>query len=409
MGALLQECWRVSENKSNDSFVGIQINEKGTPNIVFPVGFGITERTSDEELRRDVILLMRTLLKYENSISQKMFDFSIGGKQNSSNVFAAYYRVIRHYMEYGYYRDTEIVYKRNGRGAISWSKTIKKMTPLLKELSAYYLNFITKNRCGDIDSLIYKINKYCVQESVKAIGWLFPRIPFATSDVVFNKVLFESTLLNKMQNTFDDEKLRLFKDMLIIINGKNNSENHGNQDLKIGTGRFEYVWEKMIDDLFGISNKREYFPKASWIIGTETIESSFLRPDTIVTAQDSIYILDAKYYKFGTSNQAQDLPGTSSINKQITYGEYAESLDICKKKKIYNFFFLPSNKTSSDNYSCVGYAISDWKTDEKKGTKTYHKVYAILADVKIMMQNYVINNEREKQNMIGKLDMAIKE
>ena len=409
MDTLLRGCWHISENKADDSFVGIQINELGKPNIVFPVGFHISKDTSEQELRADIILLMNTLSKYEKSIPQKIFDITVGKRQCSSAIFAAYYRTIMYYIEYGYYRDKEIVYQKNGRGTISWGRTIKKISPLIDHLSAYYLDFINRHKQGDDDSLIYKINKYCVKESLKTIGWLFPGVTFSAEDITFNKNMFKSILLNKLHNTFDDKKQHLFRDMLTIVDGKDSINEFGFRNIKLGTERFEYVWEKMIDELFGEPNKKDFFPESRWIIGGESLGSSFLRPDTIMEAQDSIYILDAKYYKFGYSELAKDLPGTSSINKQITYGEYAETLAYCQNKEIYNFFILPSNNSSLQNYSCVGYAVSDWKNNSKYKEKPYHKVYAILADVKTMMQNYVYQNSFEKHKLVDKLNEVINE
>lgn len=38
--------------------------------------------------------------------------------------------------------------------------------------------------------------------------------------------------------------------------------------------------------------------------------------------QGNVYVLDAKYYKYGATGKLSDLPESTSINKQITYGEF---------------------------------------------------------------------------------------
>ena len=50
--------------------------------------------------------------------------------------------------------------------------------------------------------------------------------------------------------------------------------------------------------------------------------NSKLKPDSVMITNDHIYILDAKYYKYGQTKNPKDLPKSASINKQITYGEY---------------------------------------------------------------------------------------
>lgn len=50
-----------------------------------------------------------------------------------------------------------------------------------------------------------------------------------------------------------------------------------------GVQRFEYVWEKLIDYVFGENNKDIYFPHAKWhIISGNRTERSALEPDTII-------------------------------------------------------------------------------------------------------------------------------
>ena len=74
--------------------------------------------------------------------------------------------------------------------------------------------------------------------------------------------------------------------------------------------------------VFGESNKDIYFPHAKWhIINREKTESSALEPDTVMKLNGKFYILDAKYYKFGITGLPMHLPATSSIQKQITYGD----------------------------------------------------------------------------------------
>ena len=67
-----------------------------------------------------------------------------------------------------------------------------------------------------------------------------------------------------------------------------------------------------------------------------------------------------------------DLPKTTSIQKQITYGEYiSKYVTKVDVKEVYNAFLLPYDKErdkfrSEDNLQYIGFAKSKWK-DNKLG------------------------------------------
>ena len=88
-----------------------------------------------------------------------------------------------------------------------------------------------------------------------------------------------------------------------------------------------------------------------------------------------IYVLDAKYYKFGATKSAGDLPGTGSINKQITYGEYIAEQEIFKKVhgnnyQVYNAFLMPYATKEDKTIENIGLAISNWKSNVNNRSNT---------------------------------------
>ena len=115
-----------------------------------------------------------------------------------------------------------------------------------------------------------------------------------------------------------------------------------------------------------------------------------MEPDTIMIRDNNVYVLDGKYYKYGYTRSNSDLPNTSSIHKQITYGEYIDSNPSFSFKKIYNAFILPGDiqkqKTMSKKQMYyIGYAVSDWK----KGDKPYERIAGIVIDTKFLMYEYL--------------------
>ena len=97
---------------------------------------------------------------------------------------------------------------------------------------------------------------------------------------------------------------------VILYNGEENSE----KNYRYGTYRFEYVWEALINKVYGIKEKREYFPNTYWSIDGVQYENACLEPDTIMIWNGNVYVLDAKYYKYGVTRRMTDLPESTSIN-----------------------------------------------------------------------------------------------
>ena len=103
-----------------------------------------------------------------------------------------------------------------------------------------------------------------------------------------------------------------------------------------------------------------------------------------------MYVLDAKYYKYGSTKQPGDLPESTSINKQITYGEYiANNSKFIDKLgngfAVYNAFLIPFDKVqwkTSNNFLFVGETTSDWKDNDR----SYERIKAILIDAKWLMK-----------------------
>jgi len=114
-------------------------------------------------------------------------------------------------------------------------------------------------------------------------------------------------------------------------------------------------------------------------------------PDTIMLYEDKIYILDAKYYKYGITGYPNHLPNSSSIQKQITYGEYIDKSKLFsfKANNIYNAFVMPFGKEaeSDENLKFVSVGTADWK-EYDESTFNYNYVLGILLDVKHIITTY---------------------
>ena len=388
----------VNTNIDTDTFVGIKATD-GDISVNFPLGFRLAE--DDRTLRKDILLLMSTLKK---NTERKDSEINNDSAYNAVDMpVQAYLYIIADYYTRGYYRECESVYEVSKRGRINWGRTVKTQKAYIQDNAAYYLDFITKKKNPNDNELITLIHKFCVYESFDKIGWLFSSARPEAPEIPFNRKLFHGTVRKKMAETFNDRNRQLLINMLAVIDYLGDDGPSGN--FLYGTYRFEYVWESMIDNVYGIKEKEEYFPKTRWNLGKKAYENAALEPDTVMLVNESenpVYVLDAKYYKFGWSGNPGHLPESTSINKQITYGEYIAEAEKFMDENgnhptVYNAFLMPYNangkvfNTGKDAF-CIGTAESDWKQTD--GSKPYEQVVGILLDVKSLMLSNSRNQDR---------------
>lgn len=377
-------------------FVGIKCS-KDNINVWFPVGFELGK--DDDELRRDVLTLLQVLSNFTDRTESEW-------KKESQEDFTgfpiySYLYIIKDFLTNGYYVEKEIKYNTAKKGKINWSRTIKTQRPYPLSNGFVYLDFVVKDNSINQNELITLVHEACVYRCFKKLGWLYtayePQIP----RLGFDKDLFETVVMQSMSGTFNDKKRELFGHLLKVISEESNEEIVS--DFSFGTTRFEYVWEKMIDYVFGISNKEDYFPHSNWHLKNKDKQNSALEPDTIMIKDGIAYILDAKYYKYGVVENGS-LPATASIAKQIIYAEYIEDNKLTDDDgnilETYNAFIMPFSKSgerfkTDKNYKYIGYADADWKDFNHR----YEHIEGILLDVNYLMNTCTRLNKNEIEEL----------
>lgn len=390
----LTEFCRNATNYDGDRFVGIKVDTNKVE-ICFPIGYHLPE--TNEEARGDIYALIKVLSAFS---PHKSGAIHFSGAETSGNInfpINAYLEVIQYYLEHhSYFRDRDSLFKVSDCGQTDWTRTIKRQRPVIQANgSPVYLNRIVRSSSPKKNQYITEIHKYCVYESFQKIGWLFTKYtPEKSSYKIEPKsAIFE--LRSRLSCTNNDKTKKLLSAMISILSyiDKNTDQHRA----YFGTDNFEYIWEKIIDHMFGVTNKEIFFPKASWNIrGDKNRTFEALYPDTIMLVNDSVYVLDAKYYRYGTTNNILHLPEGSSIHKQITYGEYISNNQKFVNSKtgehptVYNAFLLPfdSVKANEAIFYNFGEATGEWKTREL----TYEVVKGICVDTKYIMLNYANNS-----------------
>ena len=389
------DAWRSSDEKKDKSFVGIKI-EDNLPKIYFPMGYR-TATPSEDICKQDFYRLVsvlsdKSLQSYfsEDDLKKSQLDFP----------FYAYLSVLQYYLDFGYFVESETIYKKGFSGKINWPRTIKRIKPqVVKDEEGHdqvvYLNLITRKTSYREDNLITLVHKFCVKESARLIGPLYgvSENEVEESELLFDYDLFAEVIQDKIATTFNDKHLELFHAMLKMVrylgNRENRSEDEGKSDAFFGVNTFAPVWEAMVDKIFGNLpqglDKSDFNPHLKFVTedskngdgvkyqddDVDENHRSTLRPDTIMIVQNQheiasvsprndgseVYILDSKYYKFGLTGFNSHLPGAESVCKQIAYAEYVEthwkkilgldssnathSQNDALPKPIYNAFIMP--------------------------------------------------------------------
>lgn len=413
----------TTETGEVEKFVGLRYQNKKL-DIYFPVGYNKPEDYPETNLtdekekcyRKDILNLISILTVYGKK-DEKIFQSDLTAKtSNAEFPIHAYLFIISDFLNHGYFKQKESYYKKGTSGKINWSRTIKQVRPQIINDNIYYFNFVTKHIDYNQDDLISKIHQYCVYECFTKLGYLFCSYVPEKPAIKLNKKLFTSVIKSKAATTFNENSLLLFKNMIDVINFLD--EDNEKQDFVYGTNSFHTIWESLVDEVYGESDKDKFYPKVYWKIDgkeycfeNQKEKYNSLRPDTIMITnrgsdEQKIFVLDSKYYRYGDTKNPNHLPGSDSIVKQIAYATYIDKKstklpkDVASKtqsNKIFNAFIMPAKDEKKEN-QCpenIGFASSDFVKlmNSDITDKPYYKIHGILLDVRTLMHNHRRHND----------------
>ena len=259
------------------------------------------------------------------------------------------------------------------------------------------------------NKLITHIHRHCVYESFSKLGWLFTPYMPEPPQIPLDIKRFIIALNDKLATTYNDKDKKLFRSMKAMLEYMD--EKPSVKQFYFGTDYFENVWEKLIDRVFGIKNKKDYFPRTRWRLRKGKHKEKYpLEPDSIMLHNDKIYVLDAKYYRYGVSGNPDHLPDSSSINKQITYGEYIQRQLNLPNESLYNAFIMPYNAAKNyfgftTPFGNIGEAVGDWKGD----TYYYERIQGIVVDTRYLMYHYTGNSKKSIIALAESIEKALVE
>lgn len=400
----------INTNEEGDRFVGIKVDSDNAM-VYFPIGYELPK--TNAEIRTDIKHLIQVLSEFTTKDDRLLEIDKLATPHSVEFPINAYKNVIEYYFSMGgtYYIEKEQVYTTASTGKQDWARTVRKQMPLIQSKdgvsSFVFTQFEVRSSTPNYTKEITQINRFCVYEAFKRLGWLY--VPYMPEEAGPHPDIKTSIRIvqNKLSITNDDRKKSLFRsmnDMLEYMDCKTSDK-----QFYFGTDDFDYVWEKLIDRAFGEKDKDKYFPRSRWLLDYGNYkEKRPLIPDTIMIYNDKYYILDAKYYKYGLTGIPDHLPNGSSINKQITYGEYLEKYKNIDTKSLFNAFIMPYNMAK--NYfnmtsfvGNIGEAIGDWRYNKKY----YERIQGIVIDTRYLMYHYSGKPVKEKAALAESIESVL--
>lgn len=425
---------RITVAEKGSDFVGLNITPSARC-VTFPMGYSITSNDNADitpTLRSEILLLIRKISDCEKLQGERVCRINKNDLRHDFPIGSILY-LIEDFLNRGsYYTEKEKIMGEGLPGKISWNSTIKRIKPIVSERGIAFLDFIVHKSRIKNDRLITELHKYCVYKSFELLGFLYTAaMPdqglINEADVKKNRAYYVSFLDSKISETHLEQNAELFVHMKNVIQNFDGEDTISSATY--GTNSFHTVWESMVNEVYGTVSRSEmekyYYPKSKWVWsnGEKSKRNAPLRPDTIMiddsTGVKCCFILDSKYYSYAAmKNDGADvsednsqvsvadhgsIPGTDSIQKQITYAEFVDKsrtrpTNKCPEKykfdpdKIFNVFILPGNVPDGNGIKYIGYAEADWNSQATEG---YRKIHGFLLDTKTVMQKRASKDARK--------------
>lgn len=236
----------VNTNEDGDRFVGIKADSDNAM-VYFPIGYECPE--TDAEIRSDIKHLIQVLSEFTTKDDRLLAVNKFAAPQTVDFPINAYKSVIEYYFSIGgtYYVEKEQVYVTAPTGKQDWARTARKQMPLVQSrngISSFvFTQFEVRSSTPNYLKEITQINRFCVYEAFKRLGWLYvpymPEEPGPHPDVKTSIRIVQ----DKLAATNDDKKKSLFrgmKDMLQYMDEKTSDK-----QFYFGTDNFDHVWEKL--------------------------------------------------------------------------------------------------------------------------------------------------------------------
>ncbi len=298
----------VATGEDDNSFVGIKINGNHI-HFYYPECYHFD---TENYTKDDFLDLLKTISIAKSHFSDETNAFSSRINENDFALLS-YIWVLEDYIKNGLSMSVDKEYKANQRGKINWKKTLQQQ-PIVSGANVIYSSLITEVK-SPRETLLTEAYRYCVKKSAAMIGWIFGVSPTSIEtapNAEEMKIQYLDAIKYELYRTFDDEKHTRLLHMENVLIGLD--EVVDNNSIVYGVDSYHYIFERMINAIFGTEEAADYYPRFLWHLYYSSDKDNGLlgptiRPDTIMRYRDGIriddlFIIDSKFYRYGSLDLA---------------------------------------------------------------------------------------------------------
>ena len=380
----------IATGEEDNSFIGLK-TEGNQIHFYFPESYYF----DPDNFERDDFLDLLKTINIAKSFSKESAETYDSHKDDGELALLSYIWILEDYIKNGFYIYSEKNLKANQHGRINWKNTFRQQ-PMISNGNVVYKDLIVEVKNPE-ETLLTDVPRYCVKKSIAFLGWLYGLTPNqieAPANGDKQRERYLNAIRAELDKTFNDDKHKRLKHMENVIVGLDEVSDDNN--IVFGVDSYHYIFERMVNSMFGTEEVADYYPSFTWMLKYSTnkngVAGPTIRPDTIMRdpATNRIYIIDSKYYRYGSLDlsQTRGLPEAASIVKQIMYGSYVQTQH--PDVDVFNVFILPYDSRSSNGKSInaedprlvyVGMVESDWEAD-----KTYGQIHTFLVDLRYLVR-----------------------
>ena len=126
-------------NEENNAFVGLRIRNDEI-HFHYPESYDLSPKEDKKAFRNDVVNIIRTI-SLAKSKSTTNNQSNTGINQSEQFAIMSYLWVIRDYLNNGYYRYAEKIFRTNAKGKVNWKKTLETQ-PIISNGNIIYNNVV---------------------------------------------------------------------------------------------------------------------------------------------------------------------------------------------------------------------------------------------------------------------------
>jgi len=319
--------------------------------------------------------------------------FSLSDSDLESTLFEynLYISLLEYYQQFGIYstEKREYIHVRNN---INWIRTVNNSMPLHSENNVIYHNPIGLNISDEnnhitqlqISILLYLDSKYNINQTHIQLKDLEKYAPISKNDLISNASIWFHLIQNEIATTYQQNHLLLLRYLSSFFSENKFIFTNTKKSL-YGTITFHAIWEDACSQVFNSQYEflKEKIAQPKWKFTTPltTKEVTGQIPDILNESNESIYILDAKYY----FPLPYNLCGWGDIVKQYFY---AKSFHNPINKKIKNILLFPA--PDIDEIKVVGKVIME---REGKEENNFLPIYICKLNPLKIFATYINNKD----------------